>query len=131
MADLNVLPLGSYDILIGMDWFEKHWSLINCKTKTINYQDEKRERQEMEGIQKALQIRPITTSQLAKCIRKGFQIYAIQVGFIESKDKFDTFENIPVVHNFSYIFPEEILALPPKRDINFTIELIPGVSLVS
>jgi len=62
MADLNVLPLGSYDILIGMDWFEKHWSLINCKTKTINYQDEKRERQEMEGIQKALQIRPITTS---------------------------------------------------------------------
>eukprot|EP00253_Pinus_taeda_P003379 PITA_03379 len=24
-ADLNVLPLGSYDILIGMDWLEKHW----------------------------------------------------------------------------------------------------------
>lgn len=23
-TDLNVLPLGSYDILIGMDWLEKH-----------------------------------------------------------------------------------------------------------
>ena len=28
-TNLNVLPLGSYDILIRMDWLEKHWSLIN------------------------------------------------------------------------------------------------------
>eukprot|EP00253_Pinus_taeda_P018132 PITA_18132 len=28
-ADLNILPLGSYDILIGMDWLEKHWSLVD------------------------------------------------------------------------------------------------------
>lgn len=39
MADLNVLPLGSYDFLTGMDWLEKIWSLINCKDKTINYMD--------------------------------------------------------------------------------------------
>ena len=39
-TDLNVLPLGSYDILIGMDWLEKHWSLVNCKTKTIYYKDD-------------------------------------------------------------------------------------------
>jgi len=46
-TDLNVLPLGSYNILIGMDWLEKHWSLINCKTKIINFRDDKGERQEM------------------------------------------------------------------------------------
>lgn len=39
MANLNVLPLWSYDILIAMDWFETHSSLINYKTKTINYMD--------------------------------------------------------------------------------------------
>eukprot|EP00253_Pinus_taeda_P013893 PITA_13893 len=38
-ADLNVLPLGSYDILIGMDWLEKHWSLVDCKTKVIYFRD--------------------------------------------------------------------------------------------
>ena len=57
MADLNVLPLRSYDILIDMDWLQKHWSLINCKTKTINYRDEQGERQEIQGIQKPLQLR--------------------------------------------------------------------------
>jgi len=77
IADLNFLPLGSYDILIGMDWLEKHWSLINCKIKTISYRDDVGERQEIQGVQKPLQLRPIIASQSAKCIRKGCQIYAI------------------------------------------------------
>jgi len=47
MANLNVLPLGSYDILIGMEWLDKHWSLINCKDKNINYIDEEGTRQEI------------------------------------------------------------------------------------
>jgi len=77
MADLNVLPLGSYDVLIGMDWLEKCWSLINCKDKTINYIDEESTRQEIQGIRRPLKIRLVTTSQLEKCVRKGCQIYAI------------------------------------------------------
>ena len=32
---LNVLPLGSYDILIGMDWLEKHRVVLNCFDKTF------------------------------------------------------------------------------------------------
>jgi len=131
MAYLNVLPLGSYDILIGMDWLEKHWSLINCKTKTINYMNEEGKRQEIQGILRPLKLRLVTTSKLAKCIRKGCQIYAIQVGYTNSKEKFVSLENMPVVQNFPDVFPEEILGLPPKRDIDFTIELIPGDALVS
>lgn len=40
-------------------------------------------------------------------------------------------DNIPVIQEFADVFPEEILGLPPKRDIDFTIELIPGATLVS
>ena len=29
-VDLNVLPLGSYDALIGMDWIEKHNFKLDC-----------------------------------------------------------------------------------------------------
>ena len=34
-ADLNILPLGSYDLLIGMDWLEKHKVMLNCFDKTF------------------------------------------------------------------------------------------------
>src|SRR5713226_9348844 len=29
-VDLNVLPLGSYDVLIGMDWLEAHRVKLDC-----------------------------------------------------------------------------------------------------
>ena len=32
---LNVLPLGSYDILISMDWLEQHSVILNCYEKTF------------------------------------------------------------------------------------------------
>eukprot|EP00253_Pinus_taeda_P018433 PITA_18433 len=130
-TDLYVLPLGSYDILIGMDLLEKHWSLVNCKTKTIYYKDDLGQQQELQGIKHHVQIRPITASQLAKCLRKKCQIYAIQVGYANQKDKMSALGNIPVVQEFVDVFPEEVPGLPPKRDIDFTIELIPGAAPVS
>eukprot|EP00253_Pinus_taeda_P013110 PITA_13110 len=131
IADLNVLPLGSYDILIGMDWLEKHWSLVNCKTKTIYYKDDLGQQQELQGIKHPVQIRPITASQLTKCLRKKCQIYAIQVGYANQKDKMSALGNIPMVQEFADVFPEEVPGLPPKRDIDFTIELIPRAAPVS
>eukprot|EP00253_Pinus_taeda_P011491 PITA_11491 len=131
VADLNVLPLGSYDVLIGMDWLERNWSLVDCKTKVIYCKDQDGHRKEIQGIQRPMQIRPITATQLAKCIRKGCQLYAIQVGFADSKGKAAALDNIPVVQEFADVFPEEIPGLPPKRNIDFTIELIPDAAPVS
>eukprot|EP00253_Pinus_taeda_P012645 PITA_12645 len=131
MANLNVLPLGSYDILIGMDWLEKHWSLVDCKTKIIYFRDHLGNRKEMQGIKRPVQVRQITANQLVKCIRKGCQVYAIQVGYADSKDKTAILNTIPVIQEFIDVFPEEIPGLPPRRNIDFTIELIPGATPVS
>eukprot|EP00253_Pinus_taeda_P009984 PITA_09984 len=130
-ADLNVLPLGSYDILIGMDWLEKHWSLVDCKTKIIYFRDPLGNKQEMQGIKRPVQVRLITANQLVKCVRKGCQIYAVQVGYADSKNKTTILNNIPVIQEFTDVFPEEIPRLPPKRNIDFTIELVPGAAPVS
>ena len=34
-ANVNILPLGSYDMLIGMDWLEENKFLLNCFDKTF------------------------------------------------------------------------------------------------
>eukprot|EP00253_Pinus_taeda_P009990 PITA_09990 len=130
-TDLNILPLGSYDILIGMDWLEKHWSLVDCKTKVIYYRDQQGNRKEMQGIKQPVQVRPITANQLIKCIRKRCQVYAIQVGYVNSNDKSISLNSIPIIQEFTDVFPEEIPGLPPRRNIDFTIELIPGAAPVS
>jgi hypothetical protein len=40
-AELNIIPLGYYDILIGMDWLDNHYSILDCHNKTFTCLDEK------------------------------------------------------------------------------------------
>eukprot|EP00253_Pinus_taeda_P012452 PITA_12452 len=83
------------------------------------------------GIKRPVQVRPITANQLIKCVRKGCQVYAIQVGYANSKDKSASLNNIPIIQEFTDVFPEEIPGLPPRRNIDFTIELVRGAAPIS
>ena len=44
---------------------------------------------------------------------------------MDKEDKLK-FNDIPILQDFSDVFPEEILGIPPNRDLDFTIELVPG-----
>ena len=50
-----------------------------------------------------------------KCMRKGCHIYAIQVGYANSKEKSPMMENIPVVQDFMDVFPENISDYPQEE----------------
>ena len=39
-----------------------------------------------------------------------------------------TLYDIPIVCEFLDVFPDELLGLPPDRDVEFKIELVPGIS---
>ena len=40
-------------------------------------------------------------------------------------------QDIPIVWDFPDVFPDDLLGLPPDRDVEFVIELKPGTTLVS
>src|SRR3954467_10246959 len=40
-------------------------------------------------------------------------------------------EDIPVVHDFPDVFPEEVSGMPPDRCVEFIVDLIPGTSPIS
>ena len=49
----------------------------------------------------------------------------------EIGDETPRLEDYQVLQEFKNVFPDEIPGLPPKRDIDFTIELVPGAAPVS
>ena len=49
----------------------------------------------------------------------------------EMGDETPSLEDYQVLQEFQDVFPDEIPRLPPKRDIDFTIELVPGAAPVS
>ena len=70
--ELKIIPLGSYDVLIGMDWFDAHHAVLDCHNKTYTCLDEEGNQVTIKGIPRPIFLRPIIALQLNKCIRKGF-----------------------------------------------------------
>ena len=130
-VDLNILPLRSYNIRIGMDRLESHKTIINCLHKSFDCIDEKGDYHTIKGIYQHVSIRQISYIQLKKCIRKGFQLYAIKIVDNESGELKTTMDQFPILKEFQDVFSDEIPGLPPKRDLEFTIDLNPGYTSIS
>ena len=68
--------------------------------------------------------------QLKKICRKGCRLYAAHV--LEAwENETLRLEEFHVLQEFRDFFPDEIPGLPPKRDIDFTIEIVLGETPVS
>jgi hypothetical protein len=125
---VNIIPLGSYDCLIGMDWLEKHHVVLDCYNKTITCLDEEGKQGKIQGIPRVVDVREISTMQLKKNFRKGCQVFATHMEET-TKDKVASIEDHPILRDFEDVF-REIPGLPAKRDIDFSIDLVPA-ALVS
>ena len=125
---LNVLPLGSYYVLIGTDWLKKHIVVLNCFEKTFTCLDEKGKKIIVKGIPRKFYVREISALQMKKYVRKGCKVFFMHVMNDEHMNKEDKlqFDDILILKYFSDVFPEEIPGLPLKRELDFTIELVPG-----
>jgi hypothetical protein len=129
-ATLNVLPLGSYDLLIGMDRLATHKARLDCYHKTLECVSKEGKRMTLQGIQKPVLVRQISSLEMRKYCRKGCPLYAIQVSETIEGDK-PILEDHPTLKEYRDVFPEEVPSLPPRRDIDFSIELAPGAVPVS
>jgi hypothetical protein len=126
---LNILPLGSYDCLIGMDWLDLHNSILDCHNKAFTFFDEEGNLRMVQGIPREVTIREIASLRLKKFYRKGCQIFEAHMKETP-KDKVSNIEDYAVLKEFEDMF-KEILGLPPKRYIDFSINLMPGAAPVS
>jgi hypothetical protein len=127
-ADLNIIPLGSYDILIGMDWLDKHHDVLDCHRKTFTCLDGDGKQSIVKGVPRPISIREISSLQPKRCFRKGCQLYAAHVEEPENT-KGPSLEDFSILQEFEDVL-QEIPGLPPIREIYFSIDLVPGAALM-
>ncbi len=48
----------------------------------------------------------------------------------EAESHMVTLDDNPLLHEYACVFPNEILGMPPQRDIDFQIDLILGAKLI-
>ena len=108
VVKLNVLPLGSYDLLIGMDWLEQHRVILNCYDKTFTCLNSEKKPVSVKGIPRKTIVRYISALQLKRAVIKGCKAYIVTITNEESKIKKDKLkvEDIAVLKEYVDVFPE-------------------------
>jgi hypothetical protein len=101
--ELNILPLGSYDCLIGMDWLDQHHAILELRNKAFTCLDEEGNRKTVQGIPRVVSIREISAMQLKKCYKKGCQLFATHVEETP-KDKVSCIGDHAVLKEFEDVF---------------------------
>ena len=89
-----------------MDWLSRHNGLIGCTDKVVHLPNP-------EGVRVTYHTRGSGPNPM--------------VFSVEAK----TLEEVPVVGEYPNVFPEELPGMPPDRDIEFVIDLVPGTSTIA
>nr|GEX83919.1 putative reverse transcriptase domain-containing protein [Tanacetum cinerariifolium] len=132
--DLMPVELVNFDVIIGMDWLAKYHALIVCDEKVVRipYGDEVLiiRGDNCDGRSK---LNIISCTKTHKYIQKGCQVYLAQVTSKKAEDKSEEkrLEDVSIVREFSEVFLEDLHGLPPARQVEFQIGLIPGAAPVA
>ncbi|GJY01065.1 putative reverse transcriptase domain-containing protein [Tanacetum coccineum] len=134
--DLMPVELGSFDVIIGMDWLANHHAMIVCDEKIVRipYGCEVLIVQgDRNGKGKKLKLSIISCTKTQKYINKGYPIFLAQVMKKETEDKSEEkrLEDVPTVRDFSEFFLEDFPGLRPAQQVEFQIDLVPGTAPVA
>ncbi|KAK5784835.1 hypothetical protein PVK06_039374 [Gossypium arboreum] len=128
-ADLMLLPFDEFDVILGLDWLTMHDAVVNCKSKTIDLRCANNEIIRVESTDLKGLPAVISAMLAQKYVRKGCEAYLAYV--LDDKESEKKPESVPVVCEYPDVFPEELPGLPPVREIEFGIELVPGTTPIS
>ncbi|GJT19217.1 putative reverse transcriptase domain-containing protein [Tanacetum coccineum] len=135
-VDLTPVEIGIFDVIISMDWLAKYNAVIICDEKIVRipYGDEVLiiEGDGCGGGSKS-KLSIISYTKTHKYMQKGFQVYLAQVTAKKTDDKSEEkrLEDVLIVQDFPDVFPEDFYGLPPTRQVEFQIDLVPGAAPVA
>jgi hypothetical protein len=109
LADLFLIPMKDMAVILGMDWLEENGAQIDCKEKTVS----------------------LRCPGGGRTVYQGDRHAHIEVQLQLNTLKEAKLEDIPVVNEFQDVFPKELPGIPPDREIEFTIDLIPGTAPIA
>ncbi|GJY72439.1 putative reverse transcriptase domain-containing protein, partial [Tanacetum coccineum] len=98
--DLMPIELGTFDVIIGMDWLVSLDVVIMCGKK-----------------------------EARKYIERGCHLFLAYVTEKEKSEK--CLEDVLVIYDFPEVFPDDLPGLPPPRQVEFKINLVPGTAPIA
>ncbi|KAJ0627217.1 putative nucleotidyltransferase, Ribonuclease H [Helianthus annuus] len=128
-ANLYPIQMNDFDVILGMDWLSRHNVSIECQTRCIVFGNPQRPEFIYQGTQPRKPLKIISAFKAQRFLSHGCVAFFASIKATSSNET--NISDYPVVREFSDVFPEKLPGLPPDREVEFTIDLIPGAEPIS
>ena len=128
-ADHVALDMKDFDVSLSMDWLSHHRATLDCYKKEVKFHMPGKFKVKFRGMHIELSSSMISAMAAQRMMRKGCQGYLAYV--VETRKEGTILDEIPVVTEFPDVFLDDIVGLPPDREVEFTIDLIPRPEPIS
>ncbi|KAM2369066.1 hypothetical protein ACFXTH_046546 [Malus domestica] len=124
-ANLISLDIVDFDVILGTDWLHYNHAMINCYGKTVTFHRAGLPKVTFVGERSRVRHGIISAVRAKRLLTKGCQGYLAHVVLNDNAPS--SVEDVCLVKHFPDVFPDDLPELPPDRDVEFTIDLLPGI----
>ena len=129
LGDFIELSFGEFDVILGMNWLSRHRAIVDCRMKRVILRTPNEDEIIFIGERSNHLSNVISAATAIKMVRKGCEAYLAYV--IDTVKAKPSVSDIPTASDFPDVVLEELPGLPPRREIEFSIDIVPGATLAS
>ncbi|KAI3765101.1 hypothetical protein L2E82_15127 [Cichorium intybus] len=127
--DLKPITTREFEVIVGMDWLASNDAQVDCKRKRIAVLAPDGSQIIIQGERPRTRMPVMSFAKVRRHNNKEGIFYMACVVSTEPTKR--SVENVAVVKEFADVFPDELPGLPPDRQLEFTIDLVPGAAPIA
>ncbi|XP_070041200.1 uncharacterized protein [Nicotiana tomentosiformis] len=128
-VELLLLDMVDFDVILGIDWLSPYHAIFDYHAKTVTLSILGLPRLEWRGTPGHSTSRVISYVKARSMVEEGYLTYLAYI--CDSSAEVPSMDSVLVVREFLEVFPTDFLGMPPNRDIDFCIDLVPGTQPIS
>ncbi|GJT35750.1 putative reverse transcriptase domain-containing protein, partial [Tanacetum coccineum] len=130
------IQLGSFNVIICMDWLSKYHAMIAYTDKIVRIpwgNETLIVRSDGSDNGHGSRLNIISCTKTQRDLLKGYHVFLAHITIKEAGDnsKEKRLEDVPIVQDFLEVIPKDLPGIPPARQVKFRIDLIPGAAPIA
>ncbi|KAJ9548849.1 hypothetical protein OSB04_021392 [Centaurea solstitialis] len=129
--DLISIPMREINVVVGVDWLSRNGGHIDCEFERVVIRNPSGEELTILSERRKRPPKLCTLAKARKHVLRGGCSFLAYVVDSQAEARKKTVAEVPVVSEYPDVFPDDLPGIPPERQVEFRIDLVPGAAPVA